>query len=242
MPPNASRIRPAVTVMRTARRAAFALAALLSAYLAVVAIWAFASVGKLVTDDTIAARDAPLSAQQVAILLKIEDPDFFTHRGLSLADGQGFATLTSALAPPVFLSGPRLGGIEGVLQAFYRRVFDCCKKIDLGRDVMALVLDAHLSKQRQLATYVATVYMGTNQAVQVKGLEQASLSYLGKPLAHISDQEFAGLVAMIKAPNYFHPRRNRAAYAARLAKVQAVIAGRCTPGGWFDTDYRHCTP
>lgn len=69
----------------------------------------------------------------------------------------------------------------------------------------------------------------THQAIQVKGLEQASPSYLGKPLARISDQEFAGLVAMIEAPNYFHPIGNRAAYAARLVRVQSVVAGRCTP-------------
>ena len=48
--------------------------------------------------------------------------------------------------------------------------------------MMALVLNAHLSKERQLAAYVTRVYMGTNDGTQVRGLQQAATSYLGKPL------------------------------------------------------------
>ena len=49
----------------------------------------------------------------------------------------------------------------------------------------------------------------------------------------------AGLVAMIKALNEFHPVRNPAADAVRLARVRAVLAGLCRPSGWLDTDYAH---
>jgi hypothetical protein len=136
----------------------------------------------------------------------------------------------------------QLDGTNGAFQTFYRRVFDCCKKIDLGRDVMALVLNANLSKEKQLAAYVAKVYMGRNKGIQLKGLEQASGSYLGKPLKQITDQEFAGLVGMIKAPNHFHPIRSRPAYDLRVARVNAIISGRCKPGGWFDTSFEHCNP
>jgi membrane peptidoglycan carboxypeptidase len=56
----------------------------------------------------------------------------------------------------------------------------------------------------------------------------------------LDDDEMARLVAMIKAPNELHPVRNREAYALRLARVRAVLSGRCKPDGWLDTNYAHC--
>lgn len=229
-------------LMKTTRRALLALLALVLTHLVAVAIWSSASMSKVVSDHPMPANGARLSQRQTAILLQIEDPTFFTHPGLSLGSGQGFATITSAVARDVFLFDVQLDGMNGGFQTFYRRVFECCKKVDFGRDVMALVLNAKLSKETQLSMYVSKVYMGTNKGIQVKGLEQASGSYLGKPLNQITDQEFAGLVAMIKAPNHFHPIRNRPAYDLRVARVNAVLSGRCQPDGWFDTSFEHCKP
>jgi hypothetical protein len=49
-------------------------------------------------------------------------------------------------------------------------------------------------------------------------------------------------VAMIKAPNTYHPVRHRAAYEQRVRRVNAVVIGRCAPDGLFDTTYAHCAP
>jgi membrane carboxypeptidase/penicillin-binding protein PbpC len=210
-----------------------------AAYLGIAALWASASF-----DDAMAASPPiganPLSAPQTAILLKVEDPSFFDHHGVSLVDGQGRATISSALARELYLSGGRLGGGKGVMQRFYRAVFDCCKKIDLGRDVMAMVVDAKLPKERQLAMYVDGVYLGTHRGVQVQGLAQAAQSYLGKPLSALTNHEFIALVAMIKAPNAYHPVRAPAAHAERAARIEAMLAGHCKPGGWFDTSLDGC--
>lgn len=227
---------------RTVRKALLATLVLMLAYLGGVAIWSLASVDQVVALYSMPANGAGLSKRQTDILLHIEDPTFFTHRGLSVGSGQGFATISSALARDGFLYDVHLDGIKGSVQTFYRRVFECCKKVDMGRDVMALVLNAKLSKERQLAAYVARVYMGTSSGTQLRGLRQAASSYLGTPLDQLTDQEFAGLVAMIKAPNYFHPVKNRPAYDLRVARVNAIIAGRCAPSGWFDTSFAHCDP
>ncbi|HEY0063116.1 MAG TPA: transglycosylase domain-containing protein [Telluria sp.] len=210
----------------------------LLSYLGIVALWSWNA-----ADAALAAFPAatqPLSARQTAILLKIEDPIFFEHPGLSLADGQGVTTITSAIARDVFLMHGKLGGISGTMQGFYRAVFDCCKQVDIGRDVMALVLDAKVDKQRQLNMYVASVYMGTHQGRQLRGLEAAAGAYLGKPLAQTGEHEFAGLVAMIKAPQQYHPLRQRPAFEARLRRVEAVLAGSCAPRNMFDTEFKHC--
>ncbi|MCC2957865.1 transglycosylase domain-containing protein [Massilia sp. IC2-477] len=227
--------------MKRWRRALLLVAALVLAYLALAGAWAW-----MVFDAARAAApvtaDAPLSTRQSTILLRVEDPTFFEHAGLSIAPGQGVATISSALARDLFLGDSRLDGAGGLLQRFYRGVFDCCKRIDLGRDVMSLVLDARMSKQEQLARYVATVYMGTHEGRQVKGLEGAARSYLGKPLAATSEEEFVRLVAMIKAPNGYHPVRSPDALAQRSARIQSLLAGRCAPKGWFDTEFIDCGP
>ncbi|KFC73590.1 transglycosylase domain-containing protein [Massilia sp. LC238] len=215
------------------------LALLLLAYLAVAAVWAwsaFDDARRLVP----LTHEVELSNRQAAVLLRVEDPDFYGHHGLSLGQGQGMATISSALARELFLGKDRLDGVPGMMQTFYRGVFDCCKRIDLGRDMMALVLDARMSKREQLQRYSATVYMGTHEGQQLKGLAQAARSYLGKPLEATTDEEFIRLVAMIKAPNHYHPSRNAAALDERAGRIQALLLGSCAPDGWFDTDYEGC--
>lgn len=216
-----------------------ALPACLLAYLLIAAGWAWASFDAAMA-PVATGREAQLTARQTAILTLVEDPTFFQHAGISLGNGQGLATISGAVARDVYLYGADLDGAAGALQALYRAVFACCKRADLGRDVMALVLDARLPKERQLAVYVSQVYMGRNAGSQLRGLPQAAQSYLGKNLADTTDDEFIGLVAMIKAPNGFHPARNRAAYEQRVARVRALVAGDCRPGGWFDTALDAC--
>lgn len=221
------------------RRLPALLAIFLLAYLALAAAWAW-TVFDNALDLAPLTETVRISERQAVVLLRVEDPGFYEHRGLSIGQGQGVATISSALARELFLGKGRLDGAAGSLQSLYRGAFACCKRIDLGRDVMALVLDARMSKPEQLARYTATVYMGTHQGRQLTGLDQAARSYLGKPLEATTDEEFVLLVAMIKAPNHYHPVRNPAALAERVARIQALLLGRCAPDGWFDTDFEGC--
>jgi len=224
--------------VRTALLLPLLLLFLVAAYLGLAAAWAACSY-----DSLAAALPLPhpgvLSPRQSAILLAVEDPDFHTHPGISLAAGQGVATLTSAVARDFYLRDGQAGA--GLMQRFYAGVQRCCKAIDFGRDSMALVLDARMSKTRQLDYYIAHVYMGTQAGVQVRGLALAALLYAGKPLAALDAHEFVRLVAMIKAPNHYHPQRRPAALAERVARIEALLAGKCRPAGWSDTLYEACT-
>lgn len=230
-----------MTRVRKAWRLSALLAAFVLTYLAAAAVWAWSAFDEALGSAP-PAETVGLSERQAVILLRVEDPTFHDHAGLSIGQGQGVATISSAVAREVFLGEGRLDGVPGMLQAFYRGVFACCKRIDLGRDVMALVLDARMSKPEQLARYTAMVYMGTHGGRQLTGLAQAAHSYLGKSLDTATDEEFILLVAMIKAPNHYHPARNPAALAERTARIQALLLGRCKPEGWFDTDFAGCSP
>lgn len=209
-------------------------------YLAVVYVWALLSVDYLVQEAPTVKSSYILSSSQADILLKVEDPTFYEHLGLDLSDGQGLTTITSCLARDVFLFNKKLKGIKGSFQSFYREVFNCCKKIDLGRDVMALVLNQNLTKEQQLTLYVSNSYMGGSNGKEIIGLPAAANEYFNKTISELTDHEFTVLVAMLKAPNYFHPHKGVNNLKDRVDKIKKIIAGTCKPDGWFDTKYEHC--
>jgi membrane carboxypeptidase/penicillin-binding protein len=213
---------------------------LVVAYLLLVSFWARAAVDDILVQHPVAAIPVRLSPGQAAMLLAVEDPTFYTHAGVSLANGQGATTITSSLARDVFLFRSELTGVKGALQAVLRAVFDCCKRIDIGRDAMAVTLDGHMTKERQLALFVDQVYMGRHNGVQLRGLAPASEALLGTPLAQLDARQFTALIGMIKSPNDLHPHTRAAAHRLRSLRVHAVATGACQPSGWFDTDYAAC--
>ncbi len=209
-------------------------------YLATVFVWSIFSVDELLGADNSNALLNQLSEEQISILLKIEDPTFYEHIGISVSLGQGLTTITSSIARDIFLFRHKLTGTKGRFQSFYEDVFMCCKKIDIGRDIMALVLNANLSKEKQLSIYTSNAYMGSHNKSGVIGLGQASEVYYGKPLDILTNKEFIGLVAMFKAPNVFNPVKNPIIHQLRADRIEQVVLGKCQPSGWFDILYEHC--
>jgi membrane carboxypeptidase/penicillin-binding protein len=209
-------------------------------YLSVVFIWASSSVTQVLPVITDINDSSILSEEQKHILLKIEDPVFYSHHGLNISQGQGLTTITSSLSRNLFLFGKELPGIKGGFQSFYRGVFECCKKIDLGRDVMALVLNRNLSKDHQLYIFVTSSYMGTNYGKSVIGLKSASNTYFEKSISELSNDEFITLVAMLKAPDFFHPIKGSEELKIRVANINKILDGTCKASGWLDTSYKHC--
>lgn len=209
-------------------------------YLVLVGVWASLSVGDLLPKTIVGNEQPLLTKQQTNILLKIEDPTFFDHAGIDVSQGQGLTTVTSSLAREIFLSGKELVGVRGYFQSFYKAVFACCKKIDFGRDVMALVLNKHLSKEQQLQLLISSVYMGQHNRKAVTGLSAAANAYFSKNFSDLSEDEFVTLVAMIKAPNSYHPVNDTRQLQLRVFKIKSILAGTCEPSGWFDTEYDHC--
>lgn len=232
--------------MRVIRRAvkiiAVAAPTAMLVYLALVWVWATSSIDQLLPDTATANQAAKLDSSQIEILIKIEDPTFYQHIGLDLSNGQGLTTITSNLARNIFLYGKQLRGLQGAMQSLYRSIFDCCKRIDLGRDVMALVLDRHLSKRKQLRLFINGAYLGTLGNQQIIGFDKAAKTYYGKSLAALSDDEFTGIVAMLLAPDHYHPVKNPQVFARRLTLVKAVARGECEADGLFDLNYSHCAP
>lgn len=227
-------------IMKYLKKAFLGLVLFVPVYLLIVFLWANSVVDELLAQAPHRGQVIQLQSWHANALIRIEDPTFHEHRGLDMSNGQGVTTITSVLARDLFLGDHQAGGIKGAMQSFYRGVFNCCKKVDLGRDVMSLVLDSRTTKQQQLDTYVHTTYFGSLDGRSVIGFEAAANAYYGKDLARLTGDEFYGLIAMPISPNRYHPVRNPELHAERTRRIAALVTGKCEPNGWLDLTYEAC--
>ncbi|MEN2786108.1 transglycosylase domain-containing protein [Sphingomonas qilianensis] len=184
------------------------------------------SITLLAADGTpIARRGAiigrPVDAEQLPAtvtnaFLAIEDRRFRTHwgvdpRGIARAfwhnmtsDGrnQGGSTITQQLAKNAFLDSDRTAA----------------RKI---REVMiAMWLEAWLSKNEILSRYLSNVYFGDN----VYGLTAAAKHYFNRTPEELSIAQSAMLAGLVKAPSRLAPTVNLAGARARQKLVVGAMA------------------
>lgn len=228
--------------LRLVLRSVAAFAFVLLVYLGAVGVWSWVLVPRVVED---ALRRAPLSVEALPpemlhALLVVEDPGFPGHPGVDpFSDGQGLTTITQSLAKVLLLRGevPRL---YRPAQSLFRFAWRATGGFDLGRDVMALVLDRRCDDATQLRLFVNLVYMGELDGRQVVGVGPAALAYFGKEPGELTELEGLALVAMMEAPNALHPVRQPAALAERVRRIRRLLRGECRPRGLLDNELEGC--
>lgn len=159
-------------------------------------------------------------------LLLVEDRDFYSHHGVSvwsvlrafwanLQAGktvQGGSTLTQQLAKNMYTNQQR---------TYFRKVNEA---------LIALVLDYRYSKDQILEAYLNEISLGQFKANPVHGLGLGSKLYFGKPLAELRPHEYALLIAIIKGPSHYDPRR----YPKRAEDRRDLILGMMRDHGLLD--------
>lgn len=168
-----------------------------------------------------AYKEAPVDARTLpphvtAAILAIEDRRFHDHFGLDLrgiaraamhnarAGGveQGGSTLTQQLAKTAFLDSER---------TFRRKVREA---------LIALYLEARLSKEEILSRYLSVVYFGDG----VYGLRAAARHYFDEAPEQLDIGEAAMLAGLVKAPSRLAPTHDLAAARERTRVVlQAMV-------------------
>lgn len=137
-------------------------------------------------------------------LKAVEDRRFDEHRGIdlravaraalvNLRSGeirQGGSTLTQQLVRSYFLSTERT----------WTRKF--------SEALMALALELRHDKEELLLAYVNEIYLGQDGTRAIHGFGLASRFYFGKPLTELELHEVALLIAIVRGPSYYDPRRN----------------------------------
>lgn len=136
-------------------------------------------------------------------LLASEDRDFYKHFGVSMrgiaramwtnvrAGGmvQGGSTITQQLVKNFYLTNTR---------SLSRKVKEA---------LMALILEYHYTKNEILEAYLNEIYLGQNGSSSVHGFGLASEFYFGSTLKDLPLEQVASLVALVRGPSEYDPRR-----------------------------------
>jgi membrane carboxypeptidase/penicillin-binding protein len=165
--------------------------------------------------------------QRLQWLLRVQDPDFYRHHGISLGTpGAGYTTITQALVKDLFFN---YSFKPGFLR--WRK---------LQQTTMALAFNARVPKDEQLRLFVNLAYMGTRNGHSVIGLSQAAREYFGKNFQALTDEEYLALIATIVAPEKYSPASHLAENEYRVMRIRLVLAGTCKPASQSDVEYSGC--
>ncbi|MBE0437239.1 MAG: transglycosylase domain-containing protein, partial [Methylomicrobium sp.] len=137
-------------------------------------------------------------------LLATEDRDFYNHYGISVkailramlanvrAGGivQGGSTITQQLIKNFYLTSER---------SFWRKINEV---------FMSLIIEYRYGKDEILEAYLNEVYLGQDGASAVHGFGLASEFYFGRTLKDLPLAQMATLVALVRGPSYYDPRRH----------------------------------
>lgn len=171
-------------------------------------------------EDRIIVEPDEVPALIPAALRVVEDRRFDQHHGIdllgilralfvNLSSGQvrqGASTLTQQLVRSYFLSNER---------TFRRKAREA---------LMSLLLELHYDKADILNAYLNEIYLGQDGSRAIHGFGLASQFYFGKPLAELQLHEVAMLVAVVRGPSWYDPRRHPDRVLARRNLVLKLLA------------------
>jgi penicillin-binding protein 1B len=154
-------------------------------------------------EDRVLVRLNEVPKQLVQALIAIEDRSYYTHHGF---DPRGIArALWSAVR------GERLQGGSTLTQQLVKNFFLTPERTLTRKGtelVMAILLEAHYSKEEILETYLNEIYLGQDRDRAIHGVGLAALHYFGKPVEHLSLAESALLVGLVRGPAVYDPYRH----------------------------------
>jgi len=171
-------------------------------------------------EDRVVVTPAEVPELLPAALKIVEDRKFDSHHGINFSAimraawinvragqiEQGGSTLTQQLVKSYFLDNRRTLG---------RKLEEAC---------MAMLLEVHFEKPDLMNAYINEIYLGQDGQRAVHGFGLASQFYFGKPLAELQLHEVALLVAIVRGPSYYDPRRHPDRVKARRDLVLKLMA------------------
>lgn len=171
-------------------------------------------------EDRIVVTPQDVPALLPAALKAVEDRKFDSHHGVDPEAmlralwvdvrahhvEQGGSTLTQQLVKSYFLDSRQTMGRK------------------LHEALMAIALEMHFTKADLMNAYINEIYLGQDGDRAVHGFGLASQFYFGKPLSELDLSELSLLVAIVRGPSYYDPRRHADRALARRNLVLKVMA------------------
>jgi membrane carboxypeptidase/penicillin-binding protein len=171
--------------------------------------------------DKIDLELADLTDQQLETLLKIQDPNFYHHRGFDFTTpGAGVTSLS-----------------QGLVKLFYFNNFKPgIKKLEQTL-IARFAFDALTPKDTILKLFINHVYLGQRDGKPIYGLADGSDFYFNKKFKDLTDNDFLALIAMLRAPFTFHYLNQRAENDLRVSRIRKYLAGEYIPKDNSDWQY-----
>jgi len=157
----------------------------------------------------------------IRLLLKVEDPGFYSHNGIDLSTpGAGLTTITQAIVKKLYFNKFKSGFMK------------------LKQSLIAVfVVDKMISKDDQITLFLNSMYFGTVDGNPQVGLQSAARSYFQKDAGDLSKDEFISLIATIVSPDTFNPRDHPAWNKLRSDRIRKLDSGEYSPKGLMDQYY-----
>lgn len=173
-------------------------------------------------EDRVLVQLKEVPPMLIQALIAMEDQRYYQHHGidpLSIARAfwanlraggivQGGSTLSQQLVKNFYLTSDR---------TFTRKINEA---------IMALLLDAHYSKDEILEAYLNEIFLGQEGARAIHGFGLASHFYFGRPLNELELSQLALLVGLVPGASYYDPRRYPERVLARRNIVLNTLAAR----------------
>ncbi len=171
-------------------------------------------------EDRVLVQIGEVPPLLIKTLIAMEDRHYHQHYGISpvsiarallanLRSGravQGGSTLTQQLVKNFYLTSER---------TWWRK---------FNEAIMALLLEAHYSKDEILEAYLNEVFLGQEGSRAIHGFSLASQFYYGQPLADLKLPQIALLAGMVRGASHYDPRRHPERALARRSLVLDVLA------------------
>lgn len=170
-------------------------------------------------EDRVLVKLAEVPAMLPEGLVAIEDRGFYSHMGISVK-GILRASIANMRAGHVVQGGSTL--TQQLIKNFFLNSKQTWQR-KINEAFMALLLEAHYSKQEILEAYLNEVHLGQDGNRAVHGFGLGAQFYFNKPLNELRTHEIALLVGIVKGPSFYNPRRNPIRAKTRRDLVLAVF-------------------
>jgi len=155
-------------------------------------------------EDRVLVRLDELPASLTLALQAVEDRKFASHHGIDLR-GIARAAWANLRAGKVVQGGSTLTQ-QLVKNFFLNRERSLTRKINEA--IMSLLLELHYEKKDILEAYANEIYLGQDGNRAVHGFGLAAQFYFNKPPQELTIAESVLLVAILRGPTYYDPRRH----------------------------------
>ena len=166
----------------------------------------------------------------VEMLIATEDQAFYDHHGISLR-GLARAMLANIKAGRLVQGGSTL--TQQLVKNFW-----LTSERTLSRKLlempMAMLLELHYSKEQILEAYLNEVYLGQDGARAIHGMGLGAQFLFGRPLEELEPHHLATLVALLKGPSWYDPRRHP---ERSLERRNTVLKVALNEGALSKADY-----